>query len=171
MILINEVDIYERFNVLLKKGSYDNLIIGTELKEFFITDSRERHGSDVYFFKPRKKEREVEITFYIGASSYEEYFPNMERFISFLQSSPINLYIKKHNRQFYLIYKSCNSVNRMNFFTNGNGMKFMEFTISFLEPNPQNRSELNLLANEVGDFISTENDELIESFNIINPTL
>jgi hypothetical protein len=171
MIFINDVDIYKRFNVLFKKGSYDNLIVGTELKEFFSVDSRERHGTDIYFHKPRKKEREVELTFYVGAFADDEYFPNMERFISFLQSSPINLYIQKHNRQFHLIYKSCTNVNRMNFFTNGLGMKFMEFTISFLEPNPHNRSEMNFLADEKEEWLSTENGDLIQAFNIINPKL
>ena len=59
----------------------------------------------------------------------------------------------------------------MNFFTNGLGMKFMEFTILFLEPNPQNRSEMNFLADEKEEWLSTENGDLIQAFNIINPTL
>ena len=95
----------------------------------------------------------------------------MERFISFLQSSPLDFYISTHNRLFRLIYSSCSNINRLNSFTNGRGDKYIEFTVQFKEPNPANRSELNYLATENFELITTEDNKLIEAFNIINPTL
>ena len=162
----NDIDITQKFGLSLKKGAYNGIFRLCETKDYLYEDTREQDGSKAYLKDPRFKYRDIDVGFYLCAESTDDFWTKYNDLVSFLHSvSWIDFFLKKHNRNYRVIYLSCSNLNALK--KNYDGAVYVEITLSFREVNPYNVSERHLLISEDGECINTENgEELIVNKNI-----
>lgn len=152
---INGEDIVERYGLYPKRGTFDNLLKGADMKEYLTESIRERHGEEVSIYAPRLEARDVDLTFYLITDGLTEFWEKLERVkLDLGRLGLFELRLATHNRNFQLYYKGMDSATRKTADYMGHCVN--EVRLSFREPNPQNVAREAALCTEGGEDIETE---------------
>ena len=157
---INDVDIHERFGVLLKRGAYDEIFRTAPTKSYLTEDVREIEGERVVFFNPRSKARDVSIPIFIEADDMADFFRKYDDFCRFLKEQPIKLELCRHNRIYTYYFKQCNSMTNHTKYHDDKIV--VECVLLLREVNPNNILTRVYLAQENEEYILTEDGYKIE---------
>lgn len=165
---INGDDIVEYYGLYPKRGTFDNLLKGAEMKDYLTEDIREEHGENVSIYKPRLNARDVDLTFYLITDDLSEFWAKLERVkISLGNLGLFELRLASHNRNFQLYYKGMDSNSHKTLDYNGHSVN--EIRLSFREPNPRNVVLEDILCTEDGRELTTEqtpNDTFLATLNV-----
>lgn len=162
MAKINDLDIYSEWGLLLKKGAYSQLFSIPPAKEHLTENVREEQGERVDLSLPRYDGRDVRIPFYMEYFNEENFWWKWDSFISYLtENGLIAFTLEQYNRTYSLYYKSCSDLTYKQPILTANGQRFIEFEITFREPNPYNVTEESYLITEDSQSLYTEYGENI----------
>lgn len=131
--LINGKETRSTWGVVFGEGSLSALQTPPPLKQSITNDSRLMNGKE-HLRINKVADRDVSLTFWLCASSYEEYTERLTEFIKELTETQTVLESKfEPGIKYRLDYCSCTQYKSFN----GTMAKFI---IKFNEPNPTNRS-------------------------------
>lgn len=138
----NGGDAYTAWGISLEGGALSTLMSPLPMKEDIRNESRLEHGVRHTDHNPKVTEREFAIPMHIVASSKSDYLTKYAAFRTFLESGWIDLWVADENIHsspstgdvvYHLKYRSCSQFRQ---FINGMAV----FSVSFVEPNPSNRT-------------------------------
>lgn len=127
-------DIYTTYGVSFVKGSYFQLVIKSDMKDYVTNNSRLSHGVQM-LAKPqyaKYNSRSFSLTCLIEAVSMSEYVSRLEAFTDRISQGLFFLKVPSRHRVFKLVYKNIKPKEEFR----GNRATF---TIELTEPNPEDR--------------------------------
>lgn len=128
-IIINNVDIYDEYKASPLRGTYATLLGSLEAKESVSNNSRLEHGVRYTITEELKlDERDFTISFVVDGAE------NKRKFIKFLLSGLLSMYVPKNGETYELLFVSLNKE------TTYLGSPLRTIEIKFKEPNPSNRN-------------------------------
>lgn len=128
-IIINNVDIYDEYKVSPLRGTYATLLGSIEAKESVSNNSRLENGVRYSITEELKlDERDFTISFVVDGAE------NKRKFIKFLLSGLLSMYVPKNGETYELLFVSLNKE------TTYIGSSLRTIEIKFKEPNPSNRN-------------------------------
>lgn len=161
---INGVNISNEYGVYMLKGSYDNLLTLPSTKEYLTEQTREIHGEKAYIFDTRYEARDVTLQFVMSSDDLQHLMERRDSFLSFI-CGRCELELCRHNRFYYLYYKSTSNWSRITRLNDGS--VYVKFSITFRETDPSDVREVDYLQAETGENITTELGEDILIMNTI----
>lgn len=157
---INDVDITDEFGLLVKKGSYSNLLKYSDAKEYLTENVRDEDGERAFLAYPHIEARDVELTFFVMAQGDEDFFVKRDNFLRFmLREGRLQFRMERHNRSHLLYYKSCKSYKSLSGSLSPTKEVWYEFSITFREPNPNTILKRDVLELEAGGNVQYESGE------------
>lgn len=130
---INGKDAYVTWGVVFGRGSLTALMSPAPLKPFTENTSRSIDGKIVSIKNPRMGERDIQLVFYIEASSFSQFMTRYNSFVDELKKGELVIKTKYQPGVLYkTIYVSCTQFLQFN----GRLGKFM---LKLNEPNPADR--------------------------------
>lgn len=135
-VFINGVDAQKLYGVIFGEESFTTLLTPPPLKAYIESKSALNHGKQVIInnTSPKIDERDIQLTFYLRASSKGEFLKRYADFMAVLQSGRIDIRTKYQPEVCY----HCNYISCTQF-AQYNG-RLAKFVLKLNEPNPNNRS-------------------------------
>lgn len=126
------------FGITLTRGWREALLKPASVKDYSKNDSRLEHGIRMVASAKytKKKERDVQMTFFLEGDTEADYLDKYEKFLNKLAYSGMVLFkVPIMKRVFKFVYSDC--VKYGDF-----GLKKGNFTLKFTEPNPDDRETI-----------------------------
>lgn len=158
---INNTNISEAFGVFLQKGAYQSLVSYPSVKQYLTEEIRDDDGENVLVENTRRQARNVSLPCIIIADNQTDFWGKYDAFVQFLLNEGVfDFKLEAHNRIYRFYYVECSDFRNLKPLKGGS-KKYSEFTLTLREPNPRNVRRTDSLQAENGEFVTTEDGELI----------
>lgn len=125
---VNDKDAFSVWGVFLTRKALNEFRKRSNNKPVVTNRSRLEHGERVVYNDIRKDARDIIIELNITASSREEFHKRYESFTDELDKGEIKMYIKEHNRNYYVYLKDHMDLEYFD--------RIGTFSVRLREPNP-----------------------------------
>lgn len=120
--------------VTLLSGAYAELLTPPSLKDFVENDDPLKSGTEVIIpDDPKKKERDVTLSFLIEGPTETAFLANYSAFAAELHKGIVELYVPDLENTYNLIYRSSAQFENYR-------LRACKLAVKFREPNPANRT-------------------------------
>lgn len=131
---INSKDAYTTWGIIFGDNSLTALMTPAPVKPFTENKSRAIDGKQVLVKNPRYDEREIQLTFYLKASSLSDFMTKYGSFTTELKTGTLDISTQYQPTILYrTIYLSCVQFSQFN-------GKLGKFVLRVSEPDPANRT-------------------------------
>ena len=131
---INSKDAFTTWGIFFGDNSLTALMTPASIKPFTENKSRTIDGKQVLVKNPRYDEREIQLTFYLKATSLSDFMTKYGSFTTELKTGQLNISTTYQPTVLYrTIYLSCAQYSQFN-------GRLGKFVLRLSEPNPANRA-------------------------------
>lgn len=134
---INNKDMWLTWKASFCKGTYEQFLKPSPMKEYITNNSRKEHGLRVVAnsSNSRTDSRSLSIMMFIEGATQTEYLSNLENFMNEISNGIFSLKIPKLNKVYKLVYTDCSNYGDY-------GLKKGKFVIKLTEPNTKDRTSI-----------------------------